>query len=189
MSVLGLSFVIVFVAEFGDKTQLLTLVLTARYGARAVLVGVTIATAMLSAASVVVGAALRHLVSVSTLSLVAGIVFCGMAVWIWWSADSSGDDSPPRRHGAGAVATAALVFLLSEVGDKTMIATVALAAGHPALPVWLGATMGVVAAEAVAVVIGKEMADHVASRVVRGVTTGVFAIAGLGFLVGGAITR
>lgn len=183
MSALALAFAVVFVAEFGDKTQLLTLVLAARLGVRPVLAGVAIATAALSALSVVAGASLRHALPAGAMTIAAGVTFCAVAVWVWRApGPADNDQTPPRHHGAGAVATAALTFLVSEIGDKTMIATIALAAGHPALAVWAGATLAVVAAEAVAVLVGKKMADHVASPLLRGATSGVFAATGIALL-------
>ena len=124
-----ISFAVIFVAELGDKSQLMALTFAARYPALPVLLGVTIATATVNAVSVLIGAAVAVNLPVRAISLAAGLAFLGFAAW------TLRGDSDDRHHegGArpgkaagrrGAVVVVCTAILLSELGDKTMLATV-----------------------------------------------------------------
>ncbi|MBW3619468.1 MAG: TMEM165/GDT1 family protein [Actinobacteria bacterium] len=178
---------VVFVAELGDKSQLLTLTFAARYRARPVLIGLVIATATLMAVSVGVGALAGAALPERPLQLVAGVVFLGFAVWTLRDddadddADADDDDATPARS---PVATVAAAFALSELGDKTMLATITLASTRPSLGVWAGATLGMVAANALALLVGDRLAARVPERTMRWAAAGLFAVFGVLLLLG-----
>ena len=140
-----ISFAVIFVAELGDKSQLMALTFAARYPALPVLLGVTIATATVNAVSVLIGAAVAVNLPVRAISLAAGLAFLGFAAW------TLRGDSDDRHHegGArpgkaagrrGAVVVVCTAILLSELGDKTMLATVTLATTQEPWGTWAGAT-------------------------------------------------
>lgn len=177
---------VVFVAELGDKSQLLTLTFAARYRLRVVLAGLVVATAALMALSVATGALVGAALPERPLQVVAGVVFLAFALWTLRDGGDAHDhgSGPQGRRGGAAVATVAGAFALSELGDKTMLAAVTLASTRPALATWAGATLGMVAANALALVVGDQLGARVPDHVVRVVAAGLFAVFGVLLLVG-----
>ena len=178
--------VVVLVAELGDKSQLLALSLAARGRPVAVLAGIAVAAAGIHAVSVTVGAALRAAVPTKPLSVAAGVVFLGFAVWTLLAEEPDADLAGPRRRAGSVALTAGVAFLVAEIGDKTMLATVALASANGALGTWAGATLGTVAADALAVVVGHRLGRRLPVRVVRAVAAASFAVVGIVVLLGAA---
>lgn len=174
---------VVFVAELGDKSQLLTLTFAARYRAAPVLIGLVLATATLMAVSVSIGQLVSGALPERPVEVVAGLVFLGFAVWTWLG-DEDDDEVSDRTGGRSAVVATAVAFALAELGDKTMLATITLATQSSPLGTWAGATLGMVSANALALVVGDRIGEHVAERVVRMVAAGLFALFGVLLLVG-----
>ena len=186
MDSLLVAFAVVFLAEFGDKTEILTLALAARYGPWPVLAGVAVTTALLNVVSVTVGVGLAHALPARAVTVLAGLAFLGFAVW-------SGR-SGSRRLAVGGhlsslavVARSAALFTVAEVGDKTMLATIALAAHGDPVSVWAGSTAGIVAAAAVAVLVGARLGNRLSRRMVRTGSAVVFAGMGLALLARAAL--
>lgn len=175
-----------FVAELGDKSQLVALSFAARYPVRAVLVGLFVATACMHALAVTVGAAVAAVVPARIVGAGAGALFVVFGVLTMRAEDApQGVPSTPVRTRA-AVPTVALAFLAAELGDKTMIASGTLAATHGALATWIGATVGMFAASAIAVAVGAHLATRVAPRRIRLVAAAAFVAVGVFLLVGAA---
>jgi putative Ca2+/H+ antiporter (TMEM165/GDT1 family) len=181
---------IVFVAELGDKSQLLTLTFAARYRARPVLIGLMLATAALMALSTAVGALAGDVLPERPLQVVAGVVFLGFAAWTLRDDDDDDDDAPDgdaapadapaaAASDRSAVLTVAAAFGLAELGDKTMLATIALASTRSPVGVWVGATLGMVAANALALLIGDRIAERIPEHVIRRIAAGLFAVFGV----------
>ncbi|MGE3855323.1 MAG: TMEM165/GDT1 family protein [Dehalococcoidia bacterium] len=183
MSSFLLSSLLIFVAELGDKSQLVALWFSTRYRWWIVLSGVTAATLLVHLGSVALGRAIDGVVPDEVLRIVVGLSFFGFA---WWSirGDTLDDDSTRERRlpGLGAFGIVALAFFISELGDKTQLATVSLAGQDPGfVGVWLGSTFGMVAADAVAVAAGIALGKRLPQRRI-----GQFAA--LLFVAFGAIT-
>ncbi len=178
--------VVVLVAELGDKSQLLALSLAARGRPVAVLAGIAVAAAGIHALSVIAGAALRSAVPTTALSVAAGAVFLAFAVWTLLAEEPEADVGSPRRRAGSVALTAGVAFLVAEIGDKTMLATVALASANGPLGTWVGATLGTVAADALAVVVGHRLGRRLPVRVVRAVAAASFAVVGIVVLLGAA---
>lgn len=187
----GVAFGAIFVAEFGDKSQLLVLAFATRYPAGPVVAGVVLAAAVIQGVSVAVGAAVGAALPEQLVAVVAGVAFLAVAAWTLRGDD---DDAPPelaadaRRGRRGmAVGVALMVagaFILGELGDKTMLATFALAASQGPLATWIGSTAGEVAADLVAVVVGRQLGDRLSPRLVRIGSAALFALAGIVVLIG-----
>lgn len=188
---------IVFVAELGDKSQLLTLTFAARYRARPVLIGLVLATAALMALSTAVGALAGDVLPERPLQVVAGVVFLGFAAWTLRDDDDDDDDDVPDGDAApadapaaagstdrSAVLTVAAAFGLAELGDKTMLATITLASTRSPVGVWVGATLGMVAANALALLIGDRISERIPEHVIRRIAAGLFAVFGVLLLLG-----
>ena len=155
-----IAFGVIFVAELGDKSQLMALAFATRYRAVPILIGITIATAAVHAVSVGIGAALGATLPTRAITIVAGLLFLGFAAWTL-----RGDELTDAEEAKGRARRAArpswppsFAFFLAELGDKTMIATITLATTSTSLfGTWLGSTLGMVAADALAIVVGQQL--------------------------------
>jgi Ca2+/H+ antiporter, TMEM165/GDT1 family len=180
-----LAFGVVFVAELGDKSQLMTLAFAARYRLVPVLVGIAAAGAVVMALSVLVGAALGDVLPTDAMTVLAGLAFLAFAAWTVREADDEEEAvTAPRRSGS-AVLTVGGAFLLAELGDKTMLATVTLAGTHGPWGTWAGATLGMVAANLLAVAGGRALGSRLPARTVRLAAAALFALFGVVLLVDG----
>ncbi len=153
-----ISTAIVFIAELGDKSQLMALTFAARYRARTILAAITAATAVVHLFSVLIGAALGAALPSDAISVAAGLAFLAFAVWTLRGDELSEDDTARAAANDRSVFfTVALAFFLAELGDKTMLATVTLAADNGLIGTWLGSTVGMVAADALAIIVGQQL--------------------------------
>lgn len=157
MSAFFVSALLIFVAELGDKSQLVALWFATRYRWWLVVAGVSTATLVVHLGSVAIGLAFDELLPGRWLLTLVGLSFFGFAAWSLRGDALDGEPTEPRlgaKFGAFGVVTAA--FFLSELGDKTMLATVSLAGRESsAVGVWLGSTVGMVLADAAAIALGE----------------------------------
>ena len=171
---------IVALAEMGDKTQLLALVLAARFKKPWPIVwGILVATVLNHAMAGALGAWVTTQISPQTLRYILGASFIAMAVWMLVpdKLDDAADSKKPRF---GVFGTTVVLFFLAEMGDKTQIATVMLAARFDAyIPVVAGTTLGMMLANAPVVWLGERMTRLVPMRVVHIVSALVFAVLGV----------
>ena len=186
MQALLLSFGIIFVAELGDKSQLMALTFAARYKAMPILIGITIATAIVHALSVGLGAALGLALPTRAINIAAGLAFLGFAAWTL-RGDTLDEDEAKRaeRRTRSAIVAAAVAFFLAELGDKTMLATVTLATTEGLWGTWVGSTLGMVAADALAIVVGQQLGSRLPERAIRIGASALFLVFGLALVVQG----
>jgi putative Ca2+/H+ antiporter (TMEM165/GDT1 family) len=171
---------IVALAEMGDKTQLLALLLAARFKKPWPIVwGILVATLANHAMAGALGAWLTTLLSPNILRWILGVSFLAMAAWMLVpdKFDDDSDSQPPRW---GVFATTVLLFFLAEMGDKTQIATVMLAARFDAyVAVVAGTTLGMMLANAPVVWLGERVTRWVPLRLVHTVSAFIFAVLGV----------
>ena len=171
---------VVALGEMGDKTQLLAMLLAARFKKpRPIILGILVATLANHALAGAVGNAVAQALGPNVLRWVIGGSFIAMAVWMLIpdqvNADAAGGD--PRF---GIFGTTVLAFFLAEMGDKTQIATVALAARYESLlAVVIGTTLGMMLANVPAVYLGDTIARKVSMPLVHGVAASIFAVLGV----------
>jgi putative Ca2+/H+ antiporter (TMEM165/GDT1 family) len=173
---------VVFLAELGDKSQLLALTLAARRPAAQVLAGVALAALLLQGLTAGLGAALASAVPMGTVAVVAAT-----SMFVAGLLTLRRSDDPPALTPARAGSTVLLSFgalLVAEIGDKTMLATAALAARESPLPTWLGGTAGFVLADALAVLAGLALLRRLPVRAVRLGTAALLATLGAVLLLG-----
>jgi putative Ca2+/H+ antiporter (TMEM165/GDT1 family) len=186
MSAFLISFGIIFVAELGDKSQLMAMTFAARYRAIVILVAITAATALVHLFSVVVGAVVGAALPTDLISIAGGIAFIGFAAWTL-RGDSLDDDEANRAalSDRSVFLTVGLAFFLAELGDKTMLATITLATDHGLFGTWLGSTLGMVAADGLAIVVGQQLGAHLPERTVKIGAAIIFLVFGVLLLAEG----
>ena len=153
MEAFWLSLGIVFLAELGDKTQLVALCLASRFRARIVLSGILIATLAVHIVSVLLGGGVGKVLPEGWVKLVSGLAFLGFGFWTL-RGDSLSAAECDRIQGRSPLWLVITTFFLAELGDKTMLSTVALATDHAIIPVWLGSSLGMVVSDGLAIVVG-----------------------------------
>lgn len=163
----AVSFGVIFVAELGDKSQLMALTFATRFKPLPVLVGITLATSVVHLVSVAVGYGLGASIPTGWISLVAAVAFVGFGAWtLRGDSLSDEEEDKAKRAGGSAVVAASVAFFLAELGDKTMLATITLATQYGWFGVWLGSTLGMVVADALAIVVGRKLGQKLPERVV-----------------------
>jgi putative Ca2+/H+ antiporter (TMEM165/GDT1 family) len=153
-----ISFGVIFVAELGDKSQLMALTFATRFRVWPVLVGITIATAVVHLVSVGIGYGLGAALPTGWIELAAALAFLAFGIWTLKGDNLTEDEQEKvNRAGKRAVIAVGVAFFLAELGDKTMLATITLATDHGWFGTWLGSTLGMVAADALAIVVGRAL--------------------------------
>jgi putative Ca2+/H+ antiporter (TMEM165/GDT1 family) len=170
---------LVFIAELGDKTQLVALGFGARYRLAPVLTGVAAAYALTNLLSVVVGGLLGAAFPTRAIGLVGGVLFIGFALWTLRSGDDEDDDGVAATDDRSVVLSVAAAMFVAELGDKTMLATATLAAQGDPVMVWLGATIGIILSGTLGVLLGRFFGARLPERVTRIGSAVLFAGFGL----------
>ncbi len=175
MSSFLLSFSVIFIAELGDKSQLLAMAFATRYRLRAVMLGILAATALVHLASVMLGSILGLSLPTRWINLGAGLAFVGFGLWtLRGDRLSEGDQVRATSSAHSAFLAVFGAFILAELGDKTMLATVTLASTEGWVGTWLGSTIGMVAADALAIGVGVLLGRALPERLVRVVAACLF---------------
>ncbi|MGA1073055.1 MAG: TMEM165/GDT1 family protein [Pseudohongiellaceae bacterium] len=180
---------VVALAEIGDKTQLLALILAARFKKPTpIILGILAATIANHGLAGAVGAWISATVSPDILRWILSLSFIGMAIWTMIP-DKIEEEETQIATKFGVFSATLITFFLAEMGDKTQVATVALAA-HYAVPllVVLGTTLGMLIADVPAVFVGDKLANKIPMRVVHSIAAAIFAILGLATLIGAGST-
>ncbi|MEN9505465.1 MAG: hypothetical protein RI958_1391 [Actinomycetota bacterium] len=181
-----ISFGIIFVAELGDKSQLMAMTFAARYRAVTILLAITAATAVVHLVSVMLGAAVGVALPTKAISVLAGVAFLGFAAWTLRGDELDDDDEARAANGRRSVFwSVAIAFFLAELGDKTMLATVTLATDNGLVGTWLGSTLGMVAADALAIVVGQQLGSRLPERTIKVGAAVIFVVFGLVLIVDG----
>lgn len=176
---------VVALAEIGDKTQLLAFMLAARFKKPVpIILGIFVATLLNQGLAGALGAWITHAVTPEILRWVLGVSFLGMAIWILVPDKIDEDETQVAKH-FGVFGATLVTFFLAEMGDKTQIATIALAA-HYAAPVLviMGTTLGMLIADVPAVFAGDKLASRIPMKWVHSIAAAIFAFLGLATLFG-----
>ena len=176
---------VVALAEIGDKTQLLAFLLAARFKRPApIIAGIFVATLANHALAGALGAWLTQLIQPGVMRWVLGLSFIAMAVWTLIP-DKIEDEEAQLASKLGVFGATVITFFLAEMGDKTQIATVAMAARYPdPVMVVLGTTLGMMVANVPAVFAGDKLAARIPMRLVHGLAAALFAALGVATLMG-----
>jgi putative Ca2+/H+ antiporter (TMEM165/GDT1 family) len=179
---------VVFLAELGDKSQLMTMTYALRHRWWVVLSGVGIAAFLVHGLSVLIGHFLGLTLPARPIAFAAAVAFLLFAAWTWRDARKGDDDEPTTVPEPRFVIFAVISsFVLAELGDKTMLATVALASDHNWAGVWIGATVGMVLADGVAIAAGVLLHKRLPERFLHQMASVLFLLFGLWLLFANAL--
>lgn len=169
----------VTLAEMGDKTQLLAMAFATRYKASKVLLGVFLATVLNHALAVALGNLISQINGAQMwIQGIAALSFIFFGLWTIRGDKLDGEDKKKTRF--GAVATVAIAFFIAELGDKTQLATIALATKFPAAPVGIlmGTTAGMLIADGIGIVVGVVLCRRIPEKTIKLVSAAVFILFG-----------
>lgn len=177
------SFLLVFAGEMGDKTQLLSLILVARFKKPwTILLGVFIATVLNHALASWAGAWVASLVEPRTMSWILAVIFFAFGLWILVP---DKEEELKESSSQGVLFTTIVAFFLAEMGDKTQLATIALGARYTStVLVTLGSTVGMMASNALAIFLGERMLKRIPMKWVRIAACILFMVFGVAILIG-----
>jgi len=174
-----LSFAVIFVAELGDKSQLMALAFATRYRAIDVLVGISIATLIVHLGSVLLGSVVATALPTRAIAIVAGLAFFVFAAWTLRGDALDDEEAAKASRTTGSIIVAVgTAFFLAELGDKTMLATITLATREEVVGTWLGSTAGMVAADVIAIAVGRVLGSRLPERAIRYGAAAAFTIFG-----------
>lgn len=169
----------VVLAEMGDKTQLLAMAFAAKYKASKVMIGVFLATVLNHALAVAVGHMLTQFETIQVwIQGIAALSFIFFGLWTIRGDKLEGEENRTTKF--GAIATVAIAFFIAEMGDKTQLATVALAAKFHTNPLWIlaGTTLGMMIADGLGIIIGVVLCKRIPERTVKLISAAVFVFFG-----------
>ncbi|MFQ3550123.1 MAG: TMEM165/GDT1 family protein [Armatimonadota bacterium] len=153
MHAFWVSFITIFLIEIGDKTQLVALCFASRYKAITVLLGIFVATLIVHIISVLLGSGFEKVIQDNWVNYIAGISFIIFALWTL-RGDNLDEAECDRHISRSPFLTVTITFFIAELGDKSMLSTVVLATQWSMIPVWIGSTVGMVASDALAIIVG-----------------------------------
>lgn len=158
----------IFLAELGDKTQLVAMSLAARFQTLVVLAGILTATLVVHVFSVAIGGCVGCLLPYDWISYFAGIAFIGFGFWTL-RGDCLDDDESCKCRVSHPFWLVTITFFIAELGDKTMLSTVTLATdkNNPIIPVWIGSSLGMVVSDGLAILVGKILGKKLPERIIK----------------------
>ncbi len=176
---------VVALAEIGDKTQLLAFLLAARFKKPLpIIAGILVATLLNHGLAGALGAWITTTISADVLRWVLGLSFVGMAIWTMIP-DKIEEEETQIAKRFGVFGATLITFFLAEMGDKTQVATVAMAAHYAApLLVVIGTTLGMLIADVPAVFVGDKLAAKIPMKLVHSIAAAIFAVLGIATLLG-----
>ena len=178
MTAFWISLIYVFIAEMGDKTQLVALAFATKFKTWTVLAGVFVATFAVHLISVMLGEAVSLALPIFWIKILAGLSFIFFGLWTL-RGDSLDEDEVKEASRFGPFLTVAITFFLAELGDKTMLATITIASEqNQFFAVWIGSTIGMVLADGLAIIVGKIMGKNLPENLIKYVGAAVFLISG-----------
>lgn len=179
-----ISVFLVFIAELGDKTQLVALAFATRYKPLTVLAGVTVATLLVHIVSVALGEIAGRTLPLWVINTACGFAFITFGLWTLKGDSLDEDEQNKTGSKFGPFLTVAVTFFLAELGDKTMLATITIASQQKQpLEVWVGSTLGMVLADGLAIWMGTVLGKQLPERTIKYGAAGIFLVSGAWTLI------
>ena len=176
----GIAAFFVFIAEMGDKTQLVALLFATRYKAMIVLAGVFVATLLVHLVSVGLGDAAGTVIPALWIRVLSGAAFIAFGAWSFYGDKLDDEEGKVPEYRWGPLITVAVTFFVAELGDKTMLATITIASEQRQFAaVWLGSTLGMVTADGIAIAVATRMRARLPEKALRYTAAVVFIGSGI----------
>ncbi|NMP14924.1 TMEM165/GDT1 family protein [Thalassotalea sp. Y01] len=170
------TFLLIFVAEFGDKSQLVCMTLAVKYRARPVLFGAISAFAILNVIAVLFGASFANFIDQRYLSIIAIVLFALFAISSWRDAHHDDDtDEGQLKVGKHISMSAFTLIFAAEMGDKTQLAVATLSTTQPPLMVWISATLALATTCVIGVIVGKKLLNRISEQLLSKMAALLFA--------------
>jgi Ca2+/H+ antiporter, TMEM165/GDT1 family len=158
---------------------LVALSFATKYKPTKVVIGITVGTLLCHLLSVVIGRNLSVIIPMHYLKLLVGVSFVGFGFWTL-KGDTYDENEKKKDSRFGPILTVAIAFFLAELGDKTQLATISLAAQYKTFcGVWLGSTLGMVLADGLAIIVGIVMGKHLPEKIIKYISAGIFILFGI----------
>jgi len=188
MQAFWLSFAMIFLAELGDKSQLLALALATCYSPRTVLWGIFWSTLAVHVFSAGIGWLVGDLLPTDLITFAAGVSFVIFGFWTLRGDSLDDDDEAGEcKTGVNPFWLVFSTFFMAELGDKTMLSTISLATTNPFIPVWIGSTLGMVVSDGLAVMVGRMMGRNLPEKAVTTGAAIVFFLFGVYWMYLGGV--
>lgn len=175
---IGKATLLIFLAEMGDKTQILAMAFALQFSVRQVLAGVALGSFFNHGLAVIVGAYLAHIIPISTIRLGSALLFLGFGLWTLMSKDDQTEGA--NKASGSPVLVVAVAFFLGELGDKTQLTAIALASSAQ-IPwaVLVGTVLGMILTSLVGIIVGLKLGERIPEFTLKLVSSGVFIGFGL----------
>ena len=172
------AFILIFIAEMGDKTQILAMAFSTKFPVKKVLLGIFIGSFLNHGLAVLLGSYLSTLIPINTISIIAGFAFISFALWTL-KVDYDDEDEENTKKGFGPVLTVAIAFFIGELGDKTQLTAITLGAQstYP-LFVLVGTVTGMIVTGGMGIYVGKKLGDKVPDIIMKFVACSIFLFFG-----------
>lgn len=169
---------LIFMAEMGDKTQILAMSFATQFSVESVLLGVFIGSFLNHGLAVILGTYLSSIIPVNFIQILAGFLFIGFALWTLYDEDE--EDESSRKSRFGPVLTVALAFFIGELGDKTQLTAITLSidARYP-LFILLGTVTGMVLTSVLGIYVGSKLGDKIPEFTLRIISAAIFMFFGV----------
>jgi putative Ca2+/H+ antiporter (TMEM165/GDT1 family) len=173
------SFIFIFIAEMGDKTQLLALTFATKFKALNVILSIAVATILTHLLAVIAGRMIASFFPVLIIQIIASLFFIAFGVWTLYNNDS-GDTDKGNKLPTTSFFTMTLAFFIAEMGDKSQLATMTLSMKYktPAL-VLAGTTLGIICADTIAIILGMVMGKKIPQKIVTFISAIIFLASGI----------
>lgn len=179
------SFLVVFLAELGDKTQLIVMAFAVKYNWRSVFLGMTLGIFVVHSLAVAIGSLAGELIPVHLMTIIASCLFIGFGVWTLRDDDEGEDeDEATKSSRFGPLLTVAMTFIIGEMGDKTQFAAMTMATQYESW--WLvlcGAVLGMVLADSLGIIAGTFLHRRLPAKKMRYLSAGIFLLFGVAGLL------
>ncbi|WP_295630743.1 TMEM165/GDT1 family protein [uncultured Mitsuokella sp.] len=179
------SFLVVFLAELGDKTQLIVMAFAVKYNWRSVFLGMTLGIFVVHSLAVAIGSLAGELIPVHLMTIIASCLFIGFGVWTLRGDDEGEDeDEATKSSRFGPLLTVAMTFIIGEMGDKTQFAAMTMATQYESW--WLvlcGAVLGMVLADSLGIIAGTFLHRRLPAKKMRYLSAGIFLLFGVAGLL------
>lgn len=173
------AFIMVFIAEMGDKTQILSMAFATKFPVKKVLLGIFIGSFLNHGIGVLLGSYLSKIIDTSTIQMIAGLAFVGFSLWTL-KGDHEDEEVEGVKSKFGPVISVALAFFVGELGDKTQLTAITLATGatYPFI-ILIGSVSGMLVTGAIGIFVGKKVGNKIPKLWIKLIAAAIFMLVGL----------